>query len=575
MDAFDNSTAGVDAGCREHCQAALFCATCISMESSTPLVTLPPWQGLSLREQVSQLVVFHLSHDIARSPDVAAYLREYPVGAVFAGGEVIEDGTNCFESVRALVERCQAASRVPLLVGADLENGCGDVLPGLTPLPWPMALGAANDPDLAYRYGEVTALEGLRAGINWALAPMADLNLHPLSSNVGTRAFGDRAEHVLPLLKAFCRGLRAHGMADCAKTFPGDGSDYRDQHLTTTLNQLGRTDWEASYGRVFQGLIDDGAESVMIAHIGLPAFQERNAQGGYDPATLSREIITGLLKERMGFEGLVLSDAFGMGGLLSHGDLTECAVEAFACGMDMVLWPGEQFVDRVIGELRAGRIPMSRLEDALNRIWRMKALYATSAMKPGEEATERAEAVAAETAAKSLTLLWNRDEALPLKPERDHRILLLGVTPYEKAYARLQILRDELAGRGFAVEAHQHLTPEELAAMEGDFDRILVCVERQFHRPLGPMDLFGEDARNVWSCSCAGWHKMVAVGFGSPYLVPWYFPQVPAAVNAYSAVSATQAAVAAALCGEAGFPGKTPVAYENRFGVRNLRDWGL
>lgn len=543
------------------------------METFTRSVVLPPWQGLSLREQVSQLVVFHLSHDIARSPDVAAYLREYPVGAVFAGGEVIEDGTNRFESVRALVESCQAASRVPLLVGADLENGCGDVLPGLTPLPWPMALGAANDPDLAYRYGEVTALEGLRAGINWALAPMADLNLHPLSSNVGTRAFGDRAEHVLPLLKAFCRGLRAHGMADCAKTFPGDGSDYRDQHLTTTFNQLDRADWEVSYGRVFQGLIDDGAESVMIAHIGLPAFQERNAHGGYDPATLSREIITGLLKERMGFQGLVLSDAFGMGGLLSHGDLTECAVEAFACGMDMVLWPGEQFVDRVMEQLQSGRIPMSRLEDALNRIWRMKARYATVSHDPGEEATARAEAVAAETAAKSLTLLWSRGETLPLRADRDRRILLLGVTPYDKAYARFEILRDDLGRRGFAVEMHRHLSPEALAAKEGDFDRILVCVERQFHRPLGPMDLFGEDARNLWTCSCTGWRKMVVVGFGSPYLVPWYFPQVPAAVNAYSAVPAVQHAVAAALCGEASFPGASPVVYENRSGVRDLRDW--
>lgn len=526
-----------------------------------------------MREQVSQLVVFHLSHDIARSPDVAAYLEKYPVGAVFAGGEVIEDGTNRFEAVRALVDRCQASSRVPLLVGADLENGCGDVLPGLTPLPWPMALGAANDPDLAYRYGEVTALEGLRAGINWALAPMADLNLHPLSSNVGTRAFGDRADHVLPLLKAFCRGLRDQGMADCSKTFPGDGSDYRDQHLTTTLNQLNRSDWEASYGRVFQGLIDDGAESVMIAHIGMPAFQARNARGGYDPATLSREIITGLLKERMGFEGLVLSDAFGMGGLLSHGDLTDCAVQAFANGMDMVLWPGEDFVDRVMEELRVGRIPMSRLEDALNRVWRMKARYAVSGKDPGPEATARAETVAAETAAKALTLLWNRDAALPLKPERDRRILLLGVTPYDKAFARMEILRDELSARGFAVETHRHLSPEELAAMEGHFDRILVCLERQFHRPLGPMDLFGEDARNLWSCSCAGWRKMVAVGFGSPYLVPWCFPQVPAAVNAYSAVPATQMAVAAALCGEAGFPGKSPVVFENRFGVRDLRDW--
>lgn len=518
-------------------------------------------------------MVSHISRAISRVSDLSACLGERPVGAIFAGGEVIEDGSNRFEHVREVVQACQQASAVPLLVGADLENGCGDVLPGLTPLPWPMALGAANDPELAYRYGRATAVEGARCGINWALAPMADLNLHPLSSNVGTRAFGDRAERVLPLLAAFCRGLRDNGMADCAKTFPGDGSDYRDQHLTTTLNQLGRKDWLDSYGKVFQGLFDSGTESVMIAHIGLPAFQQRNSCGGWDPCTLSRELITGLLKERMGFEGVVLSDALGMGGVLRHGDDTETAVRAFACGMDMLLWPGDGFVDRVIEELESERIPFSRLEDALERIWRLKARYAVAQANLGAEATRIARSVAEETAAASLTLLWNRDGALPLSPARDRRILLLGVTPHDKAYERYGQLSAELTRRGFEVRMERNLFPDDLTQAAAEHDRVLVCVERQFHRPLGPMDMSGEDARNFWSCNSVDGARLIAVGFGSPYLVPWYLDHAAAGVNAYSAVPATQAAVAAALCGEQGFPGTSPVSWSGRFGITDLAFW--
>lgn len=535
--------------------------------------TLPSWKTLSLREQVGQLSIFHLTLDLAGVEDLETFFQNNPVGAIFAGGEVIEDGSNQFDHVRRAVAACQEASRIPLLVAADLENGGGDVIPGLTPLPWPMALGAANDSELAYRYGEVVAREGASAGINWALAPMADLNLHPLSSNVGTRAFGDEANKVIPLLKAFVRGMRDNGMAACAKTFPGDGSDYRDQHLTTTVNQLSRKDWLASYGRVFQSLIDDGMETIMLAHICLPAFQQLNAQGGYDPCTISRELVTGLLKEQMGFEGVVVSDSLGMGGILSHRSQLQAAVEAFAAGADMLLWPGVEFIDSVVDELTSGRIPMSRLEDALSRIWRVKEHFARMPTVAGPRVGEIGQAVAHETAKASLTLLWNRHAAIPLLPQRDKKILILGVTHFDKAYERFSMLKSGLESRGYEVHMERYLFPDQLAQLVSLYDRIIVCLERQFHRTLGPMDLFGEVARNIWSCNCHGLDRMIVIGFGSPYLAPWYFQQAQAAVNAYSAVPATLTAVTAALCGEAGFPGQSPVKYENRFGVVDLADW--
>lgn len=539
---------------------------------------LGSWRNLTLREQVAQTVILHVSQDVLPFGDIETFIKRYPVGGIFVGGEVIEDGSNGLDSVKASVDACQNASKIPMLVSADLENGCGDVIPGLTPLPWPMALGAANDPELANRYGRACAREGSLAGINWALAPMADLNLHPLSSNVGTRAFGDDADRVVPLLQAFVDGMQAEGMAACAKTFPGDGSDYRDQHLTTTMNQLSQDDWMMSYGKVFKTLIDKGVATIMTGHICAPGFQsakELTPDGRYIPCTFSHELTTDLLKEKLGFEGVVVSDAFGMGGVLSHLSLEEACVEAFKAGVDMLLWPGVEYIDRMVALIESGEVPFSRLHDALERIWNAKKLYAVEGivLRDSQKVIEEAEAVASDTAKSALTLLWNRCNTLPLSPENEKRLLILAATPNDKAYERMKIMQGELQSRGFSVDIKRNVFPEELKELAVNYDRILVLVERQFHRPLGTMDLFGEDARNFWSCSCAGWDKLVAIGLGSPYLVPWYFPQAKAAINAYSAAPLVQKIVAAGLCGEIDFPGSDPVKIECRFGVKDLSDY--
>lgn len=542
---------------------------------ASPATTLPPWQTLSLRERVAQMLIMHSSKVERGLPRADGALEEflelYPVGGIFVGGEVIEDGSNTFEWIRERVAQVARYSRYPLLVSADLENGGGDVIPGLTPLPFPMALGAAGDPALAEDYGRACAREGFLAGINWALAPMADLNLHPLSSNVGTRAFGDDAERVAPLLSAFIRGMQNEGMAACAKTFPGDGSDYRDQHLVRTENLLSRADWEASYGRVFEAAICNDVATIMTGHFSLPAFQQKRENGRPLPATLCPELVQGLLKTEFGYRGAVTTDAFGMGGVRNVRDQVEAAVEAFAAGHDLFLWPDYRFVDLVVEKLEREEIPMSRLDDAMERIWRVKERYARPVPElPGAGAF--ALEVAKRTAESAVTLLCNR--ILPLDPERQRRILLVGTTAHDKAFARFGLLADLLRDRGFEVEVLRHVSPEWLNRTEPEFDILLFCLERQFHRPLGPMEMFGEDARNLWAACMAGREKTVAVGFGSPYLVPWYFETAAAAVNAYSSVPACQEAVAAALCGDRPFTGTMPVRWQGRTSVGSLAELG-
>lgn len=532
---------------------------------------LPSLSSLTLREKVGQLLIMHGCKSQMGLPlDDGAledFLNRYPIGGIFVGGEVIEDGSNKLEWIQERVAQVRRFSKVPLLVSADLENGGGDVIPGLTPLPFPMALGAANDVALAEDYGRACAREGALAGINWALAPMADLNMHPLSSNVGTRAFGDDAERVGPLVEAVIRGMQSEGMAACAKTFPGDGTDYRDQHLTRTENRLGRDDWWRSFGALFARLIQSGVATIMSGHFSLPAFQKHRENGHALPATICPELISGLLKQEMGFTGVVTTDAFGMGGVRNVRDVIPAAVQAFAAGHDLLLWPDHRIIDVLVEKLERGEIPMDRLEDALERIWRVKAQFA-SEIPVTPNATSFAREVAKQTAEGSMTLLWNH--LLPLNPKKHKRILLVGVTAHDKAYERFQTLAGLLGQRGFEVTVIRHITPEALEREEKNFDVLLYCLERQFHRSLGPMEFFGEDARNLWSACIFGRDKTIAVGFGSPYLVPWYFETAAAALNVYACVPACLHATAKALCGELPFPGTMPVVWEGAHSVSTL-----
>jgi|TARA_B110000908_G_scaffold172777_1_gene243119 beta-N-acetylhexosaminidase len=533
------------------------------------------WRELTLREQVGQMLILNSAGSGGMpvgGDELKAFLVQYPIGGIFVGGEVIVDGHNELGWVQDRVEQIQTNLSIPLLVSADLENGAGDVIPGLTPLPYPMALGAAEDTQLAYDYGKACAVEGALACVNWALAPMSDLNLHPLSSNVGQRAFGDTAERVIPLLNAFIEGAQDAGMAACAKTFPGDGSDYRDQHLVTTSNRLSMEDWHASYGKVFKANIEAGVATIMTGHLTFPAYQRLFNDGKLPPATTCPELTNRLLKQELGFKGVVVTDAFGMGGILTHGDTINAAVDAFAAGADMFLWPDPKFVDEAVRRLEVGEIPMSRLEDAMQRIWALKRKYCKPLKVESDTAIEFGQSVARRTAEGGLTQLWNYDQRLPLNSEKEPRVLLVGTTPHDKAYQRFEILADDLRERGFKVDQIRHISPQEIREKEPNYDILLFCIERQFHRPLGPMDFFGEDSRNLWAACLVGREKTVAVGFGSPYLVPWYFEEASAALNVYSVVPACQHAVAAALCGEIACTGVDPVVWKGRYCVNSLSE---
>jgi len=171
----------------------------------------------------------------------------------------------------------------------------------MTSFPNEMALGAANSPELAFEYGKSMANESRSVGVIWVLHPVADLNLNPFNPIINIRSISDDPDQAIKLLSQQIRGLQSNGVAATIKHFPGDGVDFRDQHLLTSCNSLPLEVWKQKHGKVFQALIYSGVACIMPGHITLPAYQKEKINGMNPPATLSKELLTGLLKEEMGF----------------------------------------------------------------------------------------------------------------------------------------------------------------------------------------------------------------------------------------------------------------------------------
>lgn len=277
-------------------------------------------------------------------------------GFIIFGGEA--------DAVREVIAGIRRRSVDPLLIGADLERGAGQQFRGATPLPPLAALGSLDDLEATRRAGELTAREARALGVDWIYAPVADLDIEPQNPIVGTRAFGSEPELVSAQLASWIEGCREGGALSCAKHFPGHGRTTSDSHLALPVVAAGRDQLEADLAP-FRRAIEAGVDSIMTAHVSYPALDPSGV-----PATLSRRIITGLLREELGFDGLVVTDALIMEGVRGgEGEANSAAVRALMAGCDLLLYPDDPAA--VAQELEAGlggALAEERVAEALERL---------------------------------------------------------------------------------------------------------------------------------------------------------------------------------------------------------------
>lgn len=286
------------------------------------------------------------------------------------GGFILFNGEA--DSVREFTAELQRRSRHPLLIASDLERGAGQQFRGATPLPPAAALGYLDEPETTRRAGELTAREARALGVNWIYAPVADVDLEPRNPIIGTRAFGRTAETVATHVAAWTAGCSAGQALCCAKHFPGHGRTVGDSHIEKPVVEAPRELLEVDL-LPFRAAVRAGVDSMMTAHVAYPALAPSRL-----PATLAPRILGDLLRDQLGFGGLVVTDALVMEGFIEDMDEAAAAVEALRAGCDVLLYPQDTraVVAAVSDAVEAGRLPRERVENALQRLARAAARVA-------------------------------------------------------------------------------------------------------------------------------------------------------------------------------------------------------
>ena len=367
----------------------------------------------------------------------------------------------------------------------------------------------------------------------------------------------------IKLLPQVIKGMQDNGLAACAKHFPGDGLDYRDQHIVTTNNTLSFDEWKKKSGKVFEEVIKSGVYSVMSGHITLPSYQKEIFDNGMKlPATLSHELIENLLKKEMGFDGVVVTDALGMGGFNGwYKTMDISQIESFKAGCDMMLWPSENYVKNMTEAIENGYIPMSRLDDAVTRILSMKEKMGlfkkdNHAIALSEKDREFVKNTQKNVAEKSVTLMRDGADIFPLTTEKFKKIAVIPITHHIPAFDEGKLLADLLGEKGFDV---QYLKDGIKKTETDGYDLILYALFSRPFRPIGFLDFHSTEAQKVAISLQTAVDKTAVVSFGSPYFMNQYFERAKTFVNAYSMLSPSVKAFVSAATGETEFSSFSPV----------------
>ncbi|HAP7069632.1 TPA: beta-hexosaminidase, partial [Enterococcus faecium] len=391
--------------------------------------------AMTLEEKIGQLFV-----NMGSSRDknyLSSMVNQYHIGAVRYNPGTADE---VYDQNYIL----QTESKIPLLIAANTEAGGNGACTDGTEVGVEVKIGATNDAKYAYELGRVSGIEASAIGCNWSFAPIVDINRNWRNPIISSRSFGQSPDKVLELSLAYMKGIQESGILPAAKHFPGDGIDERDQHLSFSINSLSTEEWDNSFGKVYSGLIEAGLPSIMAGHIHMPAYSKHFNLDLKDedllPATLSKELITDLLRGKLGFNGLVVTDASHMLGMTGAMKRSELLPTSIAAGCDLFLFfndPDEDFNYMMEGYYK-GIISEERLRDALRRILGLKAKLGlhkkekNKILLPKQEAMEKIglienKSIFKEVADQAITLVKDKQDIWPIVPEKYKRILLVDV----------------------------------------------------------------------------------------------------------------------------------------------------
>ncbi|MEG2699339.1 MAG: glycoside hydrolase family 3 protein, partial [Ruthenibacterium sp.] len=381
------------------------------------------------------------------------------------------------KNIKEQTDFIQSKAKIPMLISANLENGGTGIATDGTEFASQLEVAATGNPEYAYLLGDICGSEGASVGINYAFAPVVDVHRNWRNPIIVTRTYGSDPEKVLAFSTEYMKGITKHNVAVCIKHFPGDGIDERDQHLVSSVNTLICDEWDESFGKIYGDLIKQGAQTVMAGHILLPEYSKRLCPGIEDkdilPASLSKEILTGLLREKLGFNGMIITDSAIMTGMSSAMQRRDIPAAAINAGCDMFLFGRNLYEDyaNMLADAASGVISADRIQDALTRVLALKASIGLDTAKKFTDenykekiACPRHKQLAKECADKAITLVKDTQKLLPVSPQTHRRVWLyiLGDNPAFRGGALCKdSVMKALKVKGFDVTCFDTSNPEE------------------------------------------------------------------------------------------------------------------
>jgi beta-N-acetylhexosaminidase len=499
-------------------------------------------------QKVGQLFVHN---SMGKDPSELARLKALqPAGITRFYTPDLDYETGFIDSLRDQAE-------IPLLISCDLE-GSRMSLPFGTEVPNPLALAAINDPAATAEISQIMVSEARAMGINWSFTPVLDINAAFRSPIVATRGFGADPKTIKAQALTQIKTFQAAGLAATVKHWPGEGHDDRDQHLVTTINPLSLEEWEATHGALYRAAIAAGVLSVMSAHIAFPAFvRSLDPEAGVEafrPASASRVLTQTLLRERLGFNGLIVSDATPMAGFGAYGPRPQMLADCVNAGCDIILFSTDPVTDHatVAAAIETGQIPQTRVDEAIARTLALKAAlglhlgHTPASRAPlGTPANRQA---ARNITARAPTLVKDTQALLPLSLAKHKRLLIASGGVVSPIHGVTDLaLPQMLAAEGFEVTL---ATPEHHPR---DFDAMLYLFGEETLLTRGRIFLdWAKIAGNFHAAMHRPWHEVptAMISFGYPYYL-YDAPRVPTYINAFATMETMQKAVLDCLMGRA------------------------
>lgn len=549
--------------------------TATPASSSDQAIAARWFRTMTPRERIAQLIVIGFS-----GHPMNTRTREYRKFVHLAaqehvGGLILVNVSNGRTVAKAdpletasFINRMQRLAKVPLLVSSDFERGASMRVDATTVFPHAMAFTASRDPKEAQVEGEITAREARALGVQWLFFPDADVNNNPDNPIINIRSYGENPDDVSAFVSAFIAG--AHSVPGArvlttAKHFPGHGDTATDTHLNLASiggdrDRLEKVEWAP-----FRAAIASGTDAVMTAHIAVPALDDPEL-----PATLSSKIVNGVLRQELGFRGIIVTDALDMGGIAKGFSVGEAAVRALEAGADVLLMPpdGEQAINAVAAAVRSGALSQKRIDESAMRILTAKAHVGLAAKKlvDLEEVHSvvnsiESNAVAQRICDRAVTLVRNQNNFLPLKPAGDTAYFVLtenSASVEGQAFA-LEVRRRSVMANVTILDSRISDADLQAALNRGaDADRYVVAAFASVAAYRGSVALGGGFPQFIENLVAT--KKPVAlIALGNPYLLR-SFPGVTAYMTTYSTVPPSEISAVKALFGEIPIEGKLPVS---------------